>query len=312
MPRGGSGGTSDRVCGVTRSVLLVAHTGRAVIKDAARHAAHRLQDAGVQVRALADESSDLGLTGISFCDGGSGSAAGVELVLVLGGDGTILRAAELSRAASVPMLGVNLGRVGFLAEVESEDLDTTLDRVLDRDYSVEERLTLDVAVVLDSQVVDAGWALNECSVEKAARERMLELVVEIDGRPLSRWGCDGVVAATPTGSTAYAFSAGGPVVWPTVEAVLVVPISAHALFARPLVAAPSSVIALEVLPSGTTGVLACDGRRTREVPHGARVEVRRGSVPVLLARTQDKPFTDTLVRKFALPVEGWRGAREPR
>ena len=295
---------------MTRSVLVVAHTGRAVITDAARHAVHRLQDAGVHVRALAGELSDLGLTGVELCDGGTGSAAEAELVLVLGGDGSILRAAELARAASVPLLGVNLGRVGFLAEAESEDLDQTLDRVLDRDYSVEERLTLDVDVVEDGQVVGSGWALNECSVEKAARERMLELVVEIDGRPLSRWGCDGVVAATPTGSTAYAFSAGGPVVWPTVEALLVVPISAHALFSRPLVAAPTSVVALEVLPSGTTAVLACDGRRTRVVPHGARVEVRRGSDPVLLARTQDKPFTDTLVRKFALPVEGWRGAHE--
>ncbi len=295
---------------MTRSVLVVAHTGRAVITDAARHAIHRLQTAGVQVRALSEEVSDMGLTDVELCDGGPGSARDAELVLVLGGDGSILRAAELARAAAVPLLGVNLGRVGFLAEVESEDLDRTLDRVLDRDYSVEERMTLTVDIVVDGEVVDSGWALNECSVEKAARERMLELVVEVDGRPLSRWGCDGVVAATPTGSTAYAFSAGGPVVWPGVEALLVVPISAHALFARPLVTAPSSVIALEVLPSGTTAVVACDGRRTRAVPHHARVEVRRGTDPVLLARTQDKPFTDTLVRKFALPVEGWRGARE--
>ena len=295
---------------MTRSVLVVAHTGRAVITDAARHAIHRLQDAGVHVRALAEEVSDMGLSGVELCDGDVGSAADAELVLVLGGDGSILRAAELARAASVPLLGVNLGRVGFLAEAESEDLDHTLDRVLDRDYSVEERLTLDVDVLEEGEVVHTGWALNECSVEKAARERMLELVVEVDGRPLSRWGCDGVVAATPTGSTAYAFSAGGPVVWPTVEALLVVPISAHALFARPMVTAPTSVVALEVLPSGTTAVVACDGRRTRAIGHGARVEVRRGADPVLLARTQDKPFTDTLVRKFALPVEGWRGARE--
>ena len=139
---------------------------------------------------------------------------------------------------------------------------------------------------------------------------MLEVVLEIDGRPLSRWGCDGVVVATPTGSTAYAFSAGGPVVWPTVEALMVVPISAHALFARPLVVGPSSVVAVEVLASGTTGVLGCDGRRTLPLPHGARVEVRRGRDPVLLARMHDRPFTDTLVRKFALPVEGWRGAAE--
>jgi NAD+ kinase len=294
----------------TRSVLLLAHTGRTDIADAARHAAHRLQEAGVEVRALQQEVADIGLTGIQHCDGGPGSAKGAELVLVLGGDGTILRAAELARAAAVPLLGVNLGRVGFLAEAESADLDLTLNRVLDRDYEVEERMTLDVDVLVGGEVVDTGWALNECSVEKAARERMLEVLVEIDGRPLSRWGCDGVVAATPTGSTAYAFSGGGPVVWPTVEALLVVPISAHALFARPLVVAPSSGIAMNVLASGTTAVVACDGRRTRALPHGARVEIRRGSDPVLLARTRGQPFTDTLVRKFALPVEGWRGVRE--
>jgi NAD+ kinase len=299
------------VCGVTsRSVLLLAHTGRDDIAAAARRATERLQAAGVEVRMLAQEAADVGLTGVQHCDDGPGSAAGAELVLVLGGDGTILRSAELARAASVPLLGVNLGRVGFLAEAESADLDLTLDRVLDRDYEVEERMTLDVDVLLDGAVTDTGWALNECSVEKAARERMLELLVEIDGRPLSRWGCDGVVAATPTGSTAYAFSAGGPVVWPTVDALLVVPNSAHALFARPLVVAPSSLIAFDVLPSGATGVLACDGRRTVDLPHRARVEVRRGQDPVLLARIRGKPFTDTLVRKFALPVDGWRGARE--
>src|SRR5207253_3148360 len=149
---------------------------------------------------------------------------------------------------------------------------------------------------------------NECSVEKASRERMLELVLEIDGRPLSRWGCDGVVAATPTGSTAYAFSAGGPVVWPTVEALLVVPISAHALFARPMVVGGGSVVAMEVLASGAPAVLACDGRRTTELPHGARVEVRRGQVAVPLAKvTRPRTFTDTLVDKFDLVVDGWRG-----
>ena len=294
----------------TRSVLLLAHTGRPASAEAARHAVHRLHDAGVEVRVLAQEASDIGLTGVQVHDDGPGAAADTELVLVLGGDGTILRAAELARAAAVPLLGVNLGRVGFLAEAESEDLDHTLDRVLDHDYTVEERLVLDVRVLVDGSAVDTGWALNECSVEKTSRERMLELVIEIDGRPLSRWGGDGVVVATPTGSTAYAFSAGGPVVWPTVQALLVVPISAHALFARPLVVAPASVVAIEVLASGTAGMLACDGRRTQPLPPGARIEVRRGADVVLLARTQDRPFTDTLVRKFALPVEGWRGAAD--
>ena len=295
---------------MTRSVLLLAHTGREVAAVAARAAAARLRAAGVEVRMLAAEADDTDLSGVTVCDGGPGAANGTELVLVLGGDGSILRAAELARAAAVPLLGVNLGRVGFLAEAESTDLEGTLERVLDRDYGVEERMTLDVEVVADGRVLDTGWALNECSVEKSQRERMLEVVLEIDGRPLSRWGCDGVVVATPTGSTAYAFSAGGPVVWPTVEALMVVPISAHALFARPLVVGPCSVVAVEVLASGTTAVLGCDGRRTLPLPHGARVEVRRGRDPVLLARMHDRPFTDTLVRKFALPVEGWRGAAE--
>jgi NAD+ kinase len=292
---------------VTRSVLLLVHTGRDATTHAALRVVSRLQEAGVDVRVLEAEARELGITGITPCSGERGSAAGAELVLVLGGDGTILRAAEMARDAGVPLLGVNHGRVGFLAEAEPEDLETTIEQVLDRAYTVEERMTLDVVVRVNGDQIDAGWALNECSVEKASRERMLEEVVEIDGRPLSRWGCDGVVAATPTGSTAYAFSAGGPVVWPTVEALLLVPISAHALFARPLVVAPSSVLAMEVLPTGAEGVVACDGRRTRALPHGARVEVRRGDSPVLLARTRTRPFTDTLVEKFALPVEGWRG-----
>ncbi len=297
---------------MTRSVLLLAHTGREATTTAARLVVSRLRAAGVTVRVVAEESAELGLTDVELCSGSRGStaASGAELVLVLGGDGTILRAAELARDAGVPLLGVNLGRVGFLADAEPEDLETTIDQILDQAYVVDERMTLDVDVAIDGAVVDTGWALNECSVEKATRERMLEVVVEIDGRPLSRWGCDGVVAATPTGSTAYAFSAGGPVVWPTVEALLLVPISAHALFARPLVTSPGSTLAMEVLPSGASAVIACDGRRTRSLPHGARVEVRRGQRPVLLAHTQHRRFTDTLVEKFDLPVEGWRGRRD--
>ncbi len=296
---------------MNRSVLVVAHTGRAATAEAARRVVRRLQAVDVEVRVLQEEADAIGLTGVRVCSVPD-AAEGVELVLVLGGDGSILRSAELARQARVPLLGVNLGHVGFLAAAESEDLDDIVEIVLDRGYSVEERMTLDVVVQCDGIPEHRGWALNEASVEKGARERMLEVVLEVDGRPLSRWGCDGVVAATPTGSTAYAFSGGGPVVWPTVEAVTIVPISAHALFARPLVIATSSCSALEVLPSGADAVLACDGRRTFPVSHGSRVEVRRGSVPVLLARRHDTDFTDTLVRKFELPVQGWRGAAERR
>jgi NAD+ kinase len=232
----------------------------------------------------------------------------LELVVVLGGDGTILRAAELVRGCTAPLLGINLGHVGFLAESERDDLAKAVERGLSGDYEVEERMTISVRVKIANEVIYESWALNEATVEKSSRERMLEVVIEVDGRPLSSFGCDGVVLSTPTGSTAYAFSAGGPVVWPGLAALLLVPLSAHALFARPLVVDGNSSLAVEVLDrTGDTGVLWCDGRRAHDLPSGARVIVRRSPVPVRLARLHTGPFTDRLVRKFNLPVTGWRG-----
>jgi NAD+ kinase len=268
---------------------------------------------------LADEARDLGLASgqsdpaLELAADEAEAAVDCELALVIGGDGTILRAAEVTHASGTPVLGVNLGHVGFLAEAEYDDVESTIDAIVHRRYSSEDRLTLDVSVFRDGEVVFTTFALNEASVEKAARQRMLEVVVEIDGRPLSRFGCDGVVCATPTGSTAYNFSAGGPIVWPEVEALLMVPISAHALFARPMVVAPTSVLAVEVLArTEGAGVLWCDGRRAVDLPPGARIEVRRGARPVRLVRLHQAPFTDRLVAKFGLPVEGWRGSSERR
>lgn len=278
-----------------RRVLIVSHPGRAEVLAATAEVADLLRGQGLSAS-------------IAGADDDTFSAAEVELVCVIGGDGTILRGAETARALDVPLLGINLGHVGFLAEVERTDLEDTVARIVRREYSTETRMTLDVTVSHDGEPVAHSWALNEVSVEKVARERMLELTVEVEGRPLSTWGCDGVVVATPTGSTAYAFSAGGPVVWPDVEALLVVPNSAHALFARPLVLGPDTHLALEVI-RGTEGrgVMWCDGRRSTDLPPGARVEVRRGERPVHLARLTAGSFTDRLVEKFDLPVQGWRG-----
>lgn len=300
----------------SRRVLLVAHTGRDDAREVARGFAKSLTAHGLVVRLLAGEARDLELEvagGSIEVTSAESPSADCELVVVIGGDGSILRAAELTRAAGTPVLGVNLGHVGFLAEAEYEDLESTIEAIVGRRYAIEDRLTLDVTVHRDGEVLARTWALNEASVEKAARERMLEVVVEVDGRPLSRWGCDGVVCATPTGSTAYNFSAGGPIVWPGVEALLMVPISAHALFARPLVVAPTSVLAVEVLArTDGYGVLWADGRRAFDLPPGARIEVRRGGTPVRLVRLHEAPFTDRLVAKFGLPVEGWRGSSERR
>jgi NAD+ kinase len=298
-----------------RRVLLLTHPGRPQARDVACQLVDALSGHGIEVRLLPDEATALGLgDNPQVHQAGEGDpSADCELVVVIGGDGTILRAAELTRESGTPLLGVNLGHIGFLAEAEYEEISSTIDAIVERRYTADDRMTLDVSVFRDRELVARTFALNEASVEKAARERMLEVVVEVDGRPLSRWGCDGVVCATPTGSTAYNFSAGGPVVWPGVEALLMVPISAHALFARPLVVAPTSVLAVEVIaPAEASGVLWCDGRRTVDLPPGARIEVRRGERPVRLVRLHEAPFTDRLVAKFGLPVEGWRGANERR
>jgi NAD+ kinase len=299
-----------------RRVLLVVNTRRVKALEVAGQFCGALNAHGIVVRLVDEDASELnldpdGLVEVVAADGEAG--ADCELVVVVGGDGTILRAAELARESSTPLLGINLGHVGFLAEADPEDVEHMIDAIIERRYDAEERLTIDVAVYRGKELVSSTWALNEASVEKAARERMLEVVVEVDGRPLSRWGCDGVVCSTPTGSTAYNFSAGGPIVWPEVQALLLVPNAAHALFARPMVVSPHSVLAVEVI-AGTqgSGVLWCDGRRTVELPPGARIEVRRGHVPIWLARLHEAPFTDRLVAKFDLPVSGWRGAAEQR
>ena len=303
----------------TRHMLVVSHTGRPESLDAAVTVCRMLTaDGVVPVVPLADYDAFLAhdaslvvetLDNDTTSDGVS--LAELELVIVLGGDGTILRAAEIARGSKAPLLGINLGHVGFLAEAEKEGLEESVRRALDRDYEVEERMTLAVRVKVDAKVVYETWALNEATVEKASRERRLEVVIEVDGRPLSSFGCDGVVMSTPTGSTAYSFSAGGPIVWPSLDALLLVPLSAHALFARPIVVDPDSVFAVEVLDrTQGTGVLWCDGRRTRDLPRGARVIVRRSDTPVRVARLHGGPFTDRLVHKFHLPVSGWRGPAE--
>ncbi|KQT70681.1 NAD kinase [Microbacterium sp. Leaf436] len=295
-----------------RRILLVVHARR----DDTVHAAERIITAICAAGATPVVSAEdrpelaerLGLEGVATL-GVDVGIDDVELAIVLGGDGTILRAAEMVRGSTAPILGINMGHVGFLAEIERDDMDDAVRRVIDRDYTVEERLALAVKIEdADDRVIFETWALNEATVEKASRERMLEVVMAVDGRPLSSFGCDGVVVATPTGSTAYNFSAGGPIVWPTVEAIAVVPLSAHALFARPLVVSPEATVAVEVLErTSGSGILWCDGRRSHDLPPGARVVVRRSSRPVRLARLHPAAFTDRLVRKFHLPVTGWRG-----
>jgi len=236
------------------------------------------------------------------------SLPSAEVVVVFGGDGTILRAAEKALDLDIPVLGVNLGHVGFLAELEVAQMQELVTHVVEEDFVLESRMTIEVEMYAPDSDTPC-WhsvAINEVSLEKASRMKMIDCLVSIDGLPVSRWACDGILVSTPTGSTAYAFSAGGPVMWPQLEAYQVVPLSAHALFARPMVLAPDSRVRLDLLPP-VAGVVICDGARSTDVAEGSRLEIRRYPHNLLVARLFEQPFTSRLVKKFELPIEGWRG-----
>ncbi|WP_062202545.1 NAD kinase [Demequina salsinemoris] len=274
-----------------RRILIVANPHREDTLAAVEVARAALESSGVETCAAFDTEQDVP----------------IEAALVLGGDGTMLHAAHMTRDAGIPLLGVNLGHVGFLAELERDDVAHAAQRLAEGAYTIEERGTVDVSVVSPDGSVESGWALNEATIERANPRTMLEVTLAVDGRPLSSFGCDGIVVATATGSTAHAFSGGGPVLWPSVEGLLLVPLAAHALFARPLVVGPDSTYTITVVPhSSTAGHVVLDGSRTMELEPGGRVEVAYSAGRVKLARLTDAPFTERLVRKFHLPTTGWR------
>ena len=288
--------------GHARRVHLVVHGGRPSAISAALTVVVGLSEHGIDttVSAQDDEDGRLEAAGVRVSD----SAPGTELVLVFGGDGTMLRAADTAITHGVGLLGVNLGRVGFLAEAEVGDLERVVEAIVTRSYTVEPRMCVHVAVHQPDESVWESWALNEVSVSRVADLHVLELLLEIDNEPLSRFGADGLIVSTATGSTAYAFSAGGPVMWPQVEAMCVVPVSAHALFSRPLVVAPTSVVTISNPYSDAR--VSADSRRGVLAQAGSRTVVTRNSRHVNFVRIHESTFTDRLVRKFRLPVQGWR------
>ena len=228
----------------------------------------------------------------------------IDLAVVLGGDGTMLRAAEIFRGKNVPILGINLGHVGFLAEIERPSLTDIAATIASGSFSIEERMSLSYQLHRGGKMIASGWALNEVLVERNDHQ-MIDLFVQIDHRPLSRWWCDSVICATPTGSTAYAYSAGGPVVWPEVDALVLLPLAAHALFSRPMVVSPNSEIAMDL--ESDSADLNADGIRRMKLEKNDRIILTSDKEDVLLAHIKSATFTDRLVAKFKLPVEGWRG-----
>ena len=285
-----------------REILLVLHPTRPEAKAEAIRIVDSLQKSGFNFFSVTETD----LAGVTTIDSATLSKhiPSIELALVLGGDGTILRGAEQIHGSSIPVLGINLGHVGFLAQIGRPSTDSIVSAIRDKNYSVEKRMTLAYQVQRKDQIVAHGWALNEITVERST-ETMIELFVQVDHRPLSRWGCDGVICATPTGSTAYAFSAGGPVVWPDVEALVLLPLAAHALFSDPMVVSPKSQIAIDL--ESEEGVLSADGLRKFQLVESDRILISSDKSFINLAHIDEVAFTDRLVAKFKLPVDGWRG-----
>lgn len=277
-----------------RSALLVVHPTRQEALDTAEVFVNELKKSGFQLY------SNIQLTGTQLFSAG----LNVEIAIVLGGDGTILRAAELVREQSTPILGINLGHVGFLAEVEKLSNAEILKAIIEKDYKQEDRMILNYKVLREEKEISSGWALNEVTIERNDHQ-MIEVLAQIDHRPLSRWGCDAVICATPTGSTAYAFSAGGPVVWPEVNALVLLPLAAHALFSRPMVISPDSEIVIDL--ESDSADLNADGLRLIKLKLNDRILLTSDKKVVHLAHIKNTNFADRLVAKFKLPVEGWRG-----
>ncbi|MBU3691895.1 MAG: NAD kinase [Candidatus Nanopelagicaceae bacterium] len=285
-----------------REILLVLHPTRPEAKAEAIRIVESLQKSGFYFLSV----TETGLSGVTTVNSAelSKHIPSIELALVLGGDGTILRGAEQIHGSSIPVLGINLGHVGFLAQIGRPTTDSIVSAIKNKNYSVEKRMTLAYQVQREDEIVAHGWALNEITVERNT-ETMIELFVQVDHRPLSRWGCDGVICATPTGSTAYAFSAGGPVVWPDVEALVLLPLAAHALFSDPMVVSPKSQIAIDL--ESEEGVLSADGLRKFKLVESDRILITSDKSFINLAHIEEVAFTDRLVAKFKLPVDGWRG-----
>jgi NAD+ kinase len=281
-----------------RAAVLIVNPSRAEAVEAASVLAALLLKADFDLFTI----SDVSITGVT--NSTADNLPTVEIAVVLGGDGTILRGAELTRERNIPLLGINIGHVGFMAEVIRPEITAVAKSVIDKSYGLDSRMVLAYDVIRSGKVIDTGWALNEITVERQ-HTTMVELFVQIDGRPLSRWGCDGLIASTPTGSTAYAFSAGGPVLWPEVEALVLLPISAHALFARPMVISPKSEIVVEI--QSDEALLSADALRKFPLTKGDQVRITRDPSKILLSHIVATTFTDRIVAKFKLPVEGWRG-----
>jgi NAD+ kinase len=280
------------------SVGIVAHRDRELAHDLARATAHALHELGAEVRVPADIAAACGLA--EYAVDREDFADGLDLVISLGGDGTMLGTVRLVYPAPVAVLGVNVGQLGYLSEIEPAELAGNLPRLVAGDYEVSERMVLEIGVESARPAGGTWYALNEVVLEKQRSGHMIRLEASINGSPFTSYAADGVIVATPTGTTAYAFSAGGPIVAPTLRCTVLTPISPHMLFDRSLVLGETDELAF-VICDGRSAEVTVDGRELGAVATGDRVVCRAAKEPLRLVSLRPRDFHQVLKTKFALP-----------
>jgi len=262
------------------------------IAQSVLHLAKRLIERGASVLISNDLQAICKLNGVQFCSK-EDLAAKADLLVAMGGDGTILRAAAVVQDYDTPILGVNLGRLGFLAGAEPGELEEGLDRLLVGDYTVESRMAL-MADVQGQRV----FALNEVVVERAVAARMVQVKTWIGDAAVSSFWGNGLILATPTGSTSYSLSSGGPIVHPDMDALILTPISPHSLTLRPLVVPGDQTVTVQVSAVHSDIVLSTDGRTVAQMKPEEQVLIKKALHPVRLINLQGLSFYDVLRRKL--------------
>jgi NAD+ kinase len=284
------------------NVTLVVHQTRPAAVEVVRRTKILIEAAGHRAHLVVADTLDGAVADLPASQMRVEHAvASADLVMSFGGDGTFLRAARLARDADVPVIGVNVGRLGFLAEIDPEELELALPLLLRGDAELELRSTLEARLLDPSgAVTDELWALNDVAVEKVARQRLVRLEVSIGTTAFANVAADAVIVATSTGSTAYALSAGGPIVTPALDAILVVPVAPHSLFDRTVVAHPSDTVTIRLADDQEGALVSVDGQDPRQMLPGGRVEVVGGARPVKVARVGPPDFFGRVRRTFRL------------
>lgn len=223
----------------------------------------------------------------------------VDFFIVLGGDGTLLNAAQVFYAYDVPLIGINFGNLGFLTSFEKNNMYEGMSHIINGDYRVEERMTLDVSLIRNDKTIGVYNAINDAVVSKNALARMFTMEISINESVIDRYPADGLILATPTGSTAYSLSAGGPIVEPSMQAILLTPICAHNLFSRPMVVNPCETISVRVKQATSDITLTIDGQIGVDVKDNDQIVVAKSERHIKFARLLDRNFYQILHEKLS-------------